>query len=257
MCCIQRCSLTLVAEFCVLTWEPRKKGCVVLLPLLSINVFVWFQCETGRCSRKTGCDRRVLISPVIFQSEENLHNRAKQRGGGVILMWLEFAACSDLHVAVTKSLHIFRNTFKSNDLCCVVTLVSECICSQHTSVGSSSFLAAAFCPLSRSALSSHFTSALILLLSCSLSFLLALYGSIPTVSSPPDKWGHSPAAGTGASRAPLLRAQSVKPHQSHLNTFLYPQPPFFYFSSYLPLHPQGSALCWALSRVDVNYWYGD
>lgn len=76
------CSLTLVAdrpdnrEVCVLTWEPRKKGCVIL-PLLSINIFVWIQCEMLRGSRKTGCDRRVLISPVIFQSEENLHNRAK------------------------------------------------------------------------------------------------------------------------------------------------------------------------------------
>lgn len=75
------------------------------------------------------------------------------------------------------------------------------------------FLSALFSPHSP-----HFTSALVLLFSFPVFFssppCLASAWLHPYSTSPPDKWGHCLAASSGASRARLLRAQSVKRHQS-------------------------------------------
>ena len=55
----------------------------------------------------------------------------------------------------------------------------------------------------------------------------------PHSTSPPDKWGHCLAAGSGASRARLLRARSVERHQSPPRHFSILCLFFFFFLTYV------------------------
>lgn len=99
-------------------------------------------------------------------------------------------------------------------------------------------------------ISPQFTSALVLSF-LSFLFLSASLRLHPYITSPPDKWGHCLDASSGASRARLQRAQSVKRHQSPFHH----SPVLSLFFFFLYICSSLAQLCKRLSESQFQIWW--